>query len=191
MSKKTRVFGAAWVPLLSGCMMPFGAWHGDGPSGMGHMASWEVTEVTQNAEASDDGLTIGLSFATPGWGREALIDASLSEEGVRREPVRGEVWLRIRTPGGSVDQLRMDPLGLSQGATHRARYRFADAGLYQVTAEGRIGSGSDTRSVSVTTDTEVDGRIHGHGDRWLPPAAVLGGLGMVAMMILMMGGSAH
>jgi len=193
MSTRTKVLGALWVPLLSGCMMPFGAWHGAGYAGMGHMQSrgaWDVTGVPPVAEASDGGLTIGLSIATVGRGGEALIEAALSENGVRREPTRGEVWLTIRKPGGSVDRLRMASLGASQGATHRVRYRFGDAGLYQIIAEGRIGSGADTRSVSVTTETKVDGQIHGHGKGLLMPAAVLGGLGMVGMMVLMMSGSA-
>jgi hypothetical protein len=54
-----------------------------------------------------------------------------------------------------------------------------------------MGSGVDARTVSVTTETEVGGRMRGHEDGWLVPAAVLGGLGMVGMMLLMMGGSAH
>jgi hypothetical protein len=187
-------FSIAWASLLSGCMMTGGAWHGDRAPAIGHMASLgssQVSEVTRMVEANNGRLTIELSFATPGSGEELPIDATLSEDGVTRKPTHGDVRLNIRTPGGSVDQLRMEPLGLSQGATHQTRYRFADAGLYQLTAEGRMGSGVDARTVSVTTETEVGGRMRGHEDGWLVPAAVLGGLGMVGIMLLMMGGSAH
>jgi len=192
MNGKRSVLGAAGVSLLSGCMMPGGAWHASGGHAMGHMAplgSGQVTEVTRMAEARNGGLTIVLSFATPEWGGEALIDAALSEDD-SHEATRGEVRLSIRTPGGRVDQLPMEPLGLSQGATHRARYRFADVGFYQVTAEGRMGSDADARTVSVTMETSVGGGARSNEDGWLVPAAVLGGVGMVTMMFLMMG-SAH
>jgi len=194
MSIRISVLGAASVSLLSGCMMAGAAWHGGGGHAMGPMAppgSRTVTEVTRTAEARSGGLTLGLSFATPEWGDAALIDAALSEAGVGREPTSGEVRLSIRTPGGRVDQLDMEPLGLSPGVTHRTRYRFADVGLYQVTAEGRVGSGADVRAVSVTAETEVGGQMRSHDVDWVAPAAVLGGLGMVAMMVLMMGGSVH
>ncbi len=106
-------------------------------------------------------------------------------------PTAGTVYLEYpssgnnnQTPGGSVDQLRMQRLHASATATFQARYSFAADGLYLVTAEGRAGKGAHVRTVSVTARAVVGQDMHGGGHDWLMPAAVLGGLGMLAMMAI-------
>jgi hypothetical protein len=163
MQQIRAVIGVAWVPLLSGCMAMGGLGHTSGLLGTGlggHMESDKKALLLQRAEASNGGLTIGLSFPPPTSGTVVTISALLRSDPGDQEPTEGEIWLRVQTPGGSVDRLRMQSVRSSGAATHRARYGFVTPGLYVVTADARLGTGADVRTVSVTTKVEVSRAEH-------------------------------
>lgn len=188
------MLNTAWVPFLSGCMTWGGMGHTSGTDWMGGTGSaknGQLSQPLERAEATSAGLTIALSFPHPSSGAAVAIDARLFTDGTAHEVVEGDIWLRIQTPSGAVDQLRMQRLQPSSEGAYQARYSFATVGLYLVTAEGRTGSGADERAVSVTARTQVNGHAQDGRHHWVMPAVVLGGLGMVAMMALMMGGSWH
>ena len=208
--KHTRVvLAVVWVPSVRGCMMMGGPgqWggsgrmggpgHGVGAGHMGDAGSAETADVAsgpirpplQHAEASNKGLTIELDLPTPSRGSIVAIDALLRRDDAPDELTEGEVWLRIRTPGGSVDSLRMQSTHSSRAGSYRAYYGFPAGGQYLVTAQGRTGVVGDSRTVSVTARVDVSG-MHGSRPDWLVPAALLSGAGLVALMALMMG-SAH
>ncbi len=185
------VLGVAGVPLLSGCMMMGAMGHTGGLAGTGMAGPMEGEKVEgslQRAEASSGGLAIALSFPAPTSGTVVTISALLLSDSGDQEPTDGEIWLRVRTPGGSVDRLRMQSVRSSGAATHRARYGFVTPGLYLVTADARLGTGGDVRTVSVTARAKVSTEAHVDRHEWLMPAAAVGSLGMVAMMVVMMGG---
>lgn len=186
------LLNTAWVPLLSGCMMWGGMGHTSGTDwmgGTGYAKNGQLSQPLERAEATSGGLTIALSFPTPS--SSVAIDARLFTDGAAHKVVDGDVWLRIQAPSGAVDQLRMQRLQPSSEGAYQARYSFATAGLYLVTAEGRTGSGADERAVSVTAREQINGHPQDGRHHWVMPAAVLGGLGMVATMALMMAGSWH
>lgn len=207
MTRTKVVLGAVSVPLLSSCMMMGGLGHGvgSGPmSGPGHAAGsgyagdprWvEADDVEtvpahaplQRTEASNGGLTIELSLPTPHMGGIVAIDALLRMESNQDELTGGDVWLRVRTPSGSVDSLRMQPAHSSRGQTYRTYYGFPLGGLYLVTVEGRTGVAGDSRAVSVTARVDGGSETHGKRQNRLVPAALLSGAGMAALMVLMMG----
>lgn len=188
------LLNTAWVPILSGCMMGGGIGHAHGTDWMGeagYARAGQAPQPVQRAQASSRGLTISLSFPTPTLGDAVAIDAQLLTDGVAHGGIDGDVWLRIQTPGGAVDLLRMQRPQRSPVGAYRAPYGFPIAGAYLVTAEARTGTGSDERTVSVTASVQVDHHAQGGRHLWVRPAAVLGGLGMVATMALMMGGFWH
>ena len=186
------VLGVAGVPLLSGCLMLGGMGHtGDGlgvPTAIDG-SSTQLPAPLQRAEASSGSLTLALSFATPRSGAAVAIDAQLRADSAPHELTDGNVWLRIHTPGGSVDQFRMQRVYSSTAGTYQAQYRFPTAGLYLVTAEGRTGMGADVRTVLVTAEVEVSRGAQGDRHDWLAPVRILSSLGMVVTMALMMAGS--
>jgi hypothetical protein len=154
------VLGIVGVPLLSGCMLMGGWGHtaGLGASMAGHTVSRQTVGSLQRSEASSGGITITLSFPTPTIGSVVAISALLRSEGGDREPADGEVWLRVQTPSGIVDQLRMQrPAGIADG-THQTRYSFSTPGLYVVTADARSGTGAEVHAVSVTIEVEPAAR---------------------------------
>lgn len=189
----------AWVPLLSGCMMWGGMGHTSGTDGMGeagHAERGQVPQPLQRAEASSAGVTITLSFPTPSSDAAVVIDAqlvmdSVDADSVDQELIDADVWLRIQTPSGAVDQRRLQQLQSLPPGAYQAQYSFPIAGLYLVTAEARTGTGAAERTVSVTARTQVYDQAHGGQHHWLMPGAILAGLGMVATMALMMGSSGH
>lgn len=186
------VLSVAGIPFLGGCMMMGGVGHTGNPGMMsdaGRAPGGQPPAPVQRAEASGGGLSIALAFPSPSGGEPVAIDAWLLTDSIHRDLTDGEIWLRIETPDGGVDQLRMRRRHSSATATFQAQYGFADAGLYLVTAEGRAGTGADVRTVSVTARTVVGGDMHGGRRGWLVPAAVLGSLGMAALMAFMMVGS--
>lgn len=176
MQQIRAVLGVAWVPLLTGCMMMGGLGHTSGLLGTGlggPMETDKTAVLLQHAEASNGGLTIALTIPTPTSGTVVAISALLRSDRRDEEPSDGEIWLRVQTPGGSVDRLRMQSVRSSGAATHRARYGFVTPGVYFVTADARLGTGADVRTVSVTTKAEVSREAHvGRHDRrlsGLPP----------------------
>src|SRR5512145_1092469 len=180
------MLNTAWVPVLSGCMMWGGMGHTSGTDWTGETRYAKNGQPLQRAKASSAGLTIALSFATPSGGAAVPIDAQISEDSVGRELTDADIWLRIETPGGAVNELRMEPVQSSRAGAYEAHYSFPVTGLYLVTAEARTGSGSDERTVSVTARAQIYDHAQGGRHQWLVPGAVLGGLGMVATMALMM-----
>lgn len=184
------LLSVAGVPLLAGCMMMGGSGHTAylGPTHEpGHTVRSVVTTSPLHAAASTNGLVIEIFVPTASQGAAVTIDARVFADGDDHEVIEGAVWLRIQTPNGAVEEIRMQRPQSSTGGTYRAEYRFLLAGLYLVTAVGREGSGSDLRTASVTTEVEVTSTPHGDQHGWLMPAAILGGLGMIAMMAVMMG----
>lgn len=183
------VLSVAGIPLLSGCMMMGGIGHTGGlggTAGAGHTESAQIGAPLERAEASSGGITIALSFRLPSHGAEVAIDAWLRADSAHHELADADIWLRIRTPSGGVDEIRMERLG-SSGETYQAHYGFPTAGPYHVTAEGRVGTAAAVRTVSVTTRVEVEGESHDGRHDWLMVGGILGGLGMVVLMALMMG----
>ena len=186
------VLGAAWVPLLTGCMAMGGLGHTGGPGGMasaGYAENGQARAPVQHVEASNGGLSIALSFPRPSGGAGVAIDARLRADSADDDLTDANIWLQVRSPSGGVTRLPMQLLHSSQPGTYRAQYSFSAPGLYLVAAEGRTGTGADVRTVSVTTAVEVGTEAHDGRHHWFTPAALLGGLGMVAMMALMMSGS--
>jgi hypothetical protein len=188
------VLGVASIPLLSGCMGMGGWGHAGGSMGTvapHHPAGGLTTVSVERAEASGDGLALALSFPTPTTGAVMTVSALLRWYDGDREPVNGEILLSIRTPAGSVDQLRMEKVQTVAAGAYEARYAFAESGRYVLTANAGWGTEVNARSVSVTTTADVGDDVYGHRhDRWVP-AEVVGGIGMVALMVLMMGGLGH
>lgn len=177
------LLGLAWVLLLGGCMMSPVGYHGglyDGRARGGRPGP------LQQAEAREGDLTIGLSFPRPVGGAPTPIDVRLGTDDDPPDPADADVRLRVVKPDGGVDQLAMRHTGDPAAATeYRAPYTFRTPGIYALTAEARVGAGAKARTVSVTTRSEVvPWTYDGHWD-WLTPAALLGGLGMLAMMAVM------
>jgi len=188
------VLSVAWVPLLSGCMAMGGLGHVGGMDGMahaGHPADGRMPGPLQRAEASNGDLAIELSFPGPTPGVAVALEARLRTDGPDDEPAVVVAWLRVRAPSGRVDELRMEPLDASAAGTYRAQYSFPVAGRYLLTAEARVGTGIAARTVTVTTAADVGGGDHTGSHLRSTPAALLGGLAMVATMTLMMGIAAH
>lgn len=186
------VLGAAWVPLLTGCMAMGGLGHTGGLGGMasaGHAENGQARAPLQRVEASNGGLRIALYFPRPSGAAGVVIDARLRADSAYDDLTDASVWLQVRSPSGRVDQLPMQRLHSSQPGTYRAQYSFSAPGLYLVAAEGRTETGADVRTVSVTTAVEVGTAAHDGRHHWFTPGALLGGLGMVAVMVLMMSGS--
>jgi hypothetical protein len=173
--------------------MIMGGWgHTAGIAGAGvtgHVPSHQTIAPFQRSEASSGNLTITLSFPTPTGGSVVTVSAVLRSDGHDRDPADGEIWLPVERPDGRVDQLPMQRYQSATGAIYQAPYGFPTSGLYVVTADARAGTGTDARTVSVTTRAEVVAAAPGERHDWLIPAAVLGSLGMVAMMVFMTGGS--
>jgi hypothetical protein len=186
MDLKRAAMGITWVSLLSGCMMG-GMAHPGGMGGVGPRETGQALGPLQYAEASSGDLTIALSFPTPSSGAMVAMDARLTTASDPHELINGKIWLRIQTPSGSLDELRMQRLHSSAGATYQATYNFRTPGFYLVTAEGSIETDANVRTASVTTRVPVSGEVHADRHDWLMPMAVLGGLGMVVMMVVMMG----
>lgn len=191
----TKVLGIVWVPLLSACMMVGGAGHTDGwdgPEDAGDAASGHAPAPLRRAEASSGGLTIALSIPAPAGGAALAIEAWLRPDSAGIDLDGADVRLRIETPGGRVDGLHMQRVDWPGPARHyQALYSFPTTGVYLVTAEGRTGTGPEIRMVSVTARADVSGHANGGRHDWVAPVAILGGLGMVAMMALMMSGSMY
>lgn len=188
------VLSVAGVPLLGGCMMMGGWGHAAGLMGPGLTrpgVSEQRTASWRHAEAASDGLTLTLAFPVPTGGDGVTISAWLRWDDDVPEPPDGEIWLRIQTPGGSVDRVRMQEPASPADGTYRAWYAFVMSGTYVVTADARSGTGADTRMVSVTAEMET-GDVRWDGESgWVTPAALAGGLGMLALWAAMMGGVAH
>jgi hypothetical protein len=185
------VLSVAGAPLLGGCMMMGGLGHTGSPGMMSEADDGprgSLIAPVQRAEASSEGLSIALAFPTPSIGDTIAIDAWLLTDSSHHDLAAGDIWLRIETPGGNVDQFRMRRLHSSVTATFQAQYSFAAAGFYLVTADGRAATGADVRTVSVTARVFLGGDMHGRRHDWRMPAAVLGATGMVAMVALMTGG---
>jgi hypothetical protein len=152
------VVGAAWVPLLSGCMMMGGMGHMGRStiSAPGDVDSRDSSPPLKYAEASSGDLTIVLSFADPIVGGGPVpIDARLSRDGAHGDSNDDVVWLLIEAPDGRVDEVPMQHILASSAGTYRALCHFNAPGLYLITAEGRAGTGADMAAVSVTTRAEV------------------------------------
>lgn len=183
MKRTTGMLGIVGVPLLSGCMTMSGM---AGAGGMGH--GWgEGDAGCQQAKARNGDLTLTLSFPVQARGGAAPIDARVAIEDGRGQLTDPEVWLRVRTPGGSVERIRMEPVEPAPAGAFRTRYDFRSSGRYLVTADGRAGTGDAARTVSVTSEAAVGGPHRAGRHDWLGPAAVLSGLAMTVLMFAMMG----
>lgn len=168
----------AWVPVLSACMMMGGV--------SGHGVNDHLNRPLQYAAASDADLAIALSFPAPSHGGTVPIEAQLRLQSDQPALTDASVWLRVRTPGGSVDEIRMQRAQSSVTAAYHAQYTFPTSGYYIVTAEGRMGEGTGARLVSVSIEADVGAPAPGADRHWLVPAAVVGGLSMALMMVLML-----
>lgn len=191
MHKIRVLLGFACIPILSGCMMMGGMGSTTGMGGVGDAGvvhSGQIHTPLRQTKASNGVLTIALSFPAPSDGAAVPINARLHTESDHNELTDAYVGLRIRTPRGSIDEIRMHPLDSSTAETHQAQYSFRDAGVYVVTAEARVGRGDDARTVSASIETEVAREAHSGQGNWLTPAALVGGLSMVVIMVLTMGG---
>jgi len=187
----STALSVAGAMLLGGSVALGGMGHGGNLGAhAGHEGARLVPVPLHRAEASSSGLTIALSYPRPSSGVAVAIDARLRGDGTPHELNDATVWLRIEAPDGSVEELPMPPLSASATGTHRVQYVFPSAGVHLLTAEGQVGMGAAARTVSVTTATDVGREASAIDHRhWHAPAALLGGLGMVAMMALMMAGS--
>lgn len=188
MTLARAVLGVATMPLFGGCMMAGGWGHGGVPARTyadGHMAPDWTVAAPLRAEATGDGLTIVLSIPTPAAGSVVTIGVQLRSDGGDPE-ADAEIRLRIDGPGGSIDDLPMQRDRSSGAGTYQAQYGFAVPGRYAVTAEARSGAGAEVRTVSVSARAEVAAPA-GYRHDWAVPAAIIGGIGMVAMMAFLMG----
>lgn len=185
--KAMRLLPIAWAPFLGACMMG-GVAHTSrvGGAGPGHMG--ETPDPMHYAEASGESVTIELSFPTPRRGGPVAMEARLSGADESDASTEGAVRLRVDTPGGYVDEVRMERFQSSDGPIYRATYDFRTPGSYLVTAQGSMMPGADARSASVTTRVDVEDAAYGDRHGWVMPMAILGGLGMIVMMVVMMTG---
>jgi len=168
------------VPILSGCMMGWMA----GPAPMSATNHGPSAGLWQ-AEARNGDLRIALVFPVPTGDAPVPVEVRLATD-EDRELAEADVWLRIRTPGGNVEQFRMEPARSSAAGTFETQYGFRTTGIHLVTAEARVGSGSSDRMASVTIEADVTGAQSSHRG-WWAPAAILGGVAMVLLMALMKG----
>ena len=184
--------GVAAVPLLSGCMMMAGWGHTAAldTHATGHMVSAQRVVWSQRAEASSDGLTVTL-FVPVSESAVVIISAGLRSEHDDQGPADGEIWLRIRTPDGTVDRFRMQEPRSPGDGMYRARYAFVASGTYVVTADARSGTGEAARTVSVTAEVVAGDDPWHDQHHWLTPAAFVGGVGILALMAVMMAGVTH
>jgi hypothetical protein len=172
--------GIVWLPLLGGCMGMAPGGHAGAGAGVGYA---HVSAAPVHAEASNGELTLALSLREPIAGPVVDIDVRLVAESSERDASDPEVRLWIRTPRGGMDEIIMDRVHSSTGRTYHARYVFRGAGPHLVTAEVWSATG-DVPAVSVTAEADVVGYRDGHD--WLMPAAIVGGLAMLTMMVVMM-----
>lgn len=126
-------------------------------------------------------------FPTPDGWTEIPIEARLRWSADGPELPNADVWLRIQTPGGGIERVHMQSVKPGTGDRYRAHYDFRAAGSYLVSTDASVKTGGSQQTVSVTSSLEVAGRPHaGDGHGWMMPVVVLGGLGMLAMMVVMM-----
>lgn len=190
MHRMSVVLGIAWVPVLGGCMM-MGGMHGVGAMGGDvDLGNGPVSTELRYAEAVSGDLSIALSFPSPTGDAPVPIGARLRTERDGRDLTDAHVRLWIRAPGGRIDQVDMRHARSSVAGIFEARYGFRAVGRYLLTAEGRTGTEGDIREVSVTAEAEVGPAADRGRPMWLMPGAFLGGLGMVALMAVMMGDGA-
>lgn len=186
MHRMSVVLGVAWVPVLGGCMM-MGGMHGVGATGGGgDLERGPVSTELKYAEAVSGDLSLALSFPSPTADAAVPIGARLRTESDGRDLADAQVRLWIRAPGGSVDQVEMQHARSSVAGIFEAQYSFHALGRYLVTAEAQTGTVGDVREVSVTAEAEVGPAADRGRNTWLMPGALLGGLGMVALMAVMM-----
>lgn len=175
------MLGVVWLPLLGGCMATGVLHHAGVPPEATYGEGWHETQAT-----SGD-LTIAMSFPTPEGRAVTPIEARLRSGADGLELTDADVWLRIQTPGGSVERLHMQSVRSRAADWYQAQYSFGTAGSYLISADASVKTEGSVQTVSVTSLLEVGGGPHardGHG--WMMPLAVLGGLGMLTMMVLMM-----
>ena len=188
MNRLGAFLSLAGLSLLGGCGMMgmMGGMHG--ASGMHGSAAGHGHELAPmvQAQAESGDLAIVLSFPAPRAAAVAPVVVVLRTAGEATDPEDAEVWLRVRTPDGNIDEVRMRSAPASAPGTYQAEYRFATAGPYAVTAEARAGGGPVARQVSVTTDVHLGAEVAARRQPWLTPATVLTGIAVGAMMILMM-----
>lgn len=192
MKQTTRMLSLAWVLLLGGCMMLGGTGHTGGWVGLddyGYGSSTPGGAPSERAQASSAGLTLVLSVSTPNGAGPMAIDAWLRPDRADSDLGDADVWLRIENPRGGVDRLLMQRVDSLGSVWHRALYRSVTTGVHLVTAEAQTGTGADARTVAVTATVDVSGHPHHGGHNWVAPVAILGGVGMLAMMALMMSGT--
>lgn len=180
-----KLLSIVWAPFLGACMMG-GVAHTSRMGGPGPAGPDGTVGSLQHAEASSGGVTIVLSFPRPMMVGAVGMDARLTSADDPHTDLDGEVRLRVRTPGGGVDELPMPSLHSAAGVTYQAVYDFRSPGSYLVTAHGSIGTGKGATTASVTTRVDVGEESRWDGHDWMMPMAVLGGIGMVAMMAVMM-----
>lgn len=180
-----KLMPIVWAPFLGACMMG-GVAHTSRMGGPGSVGTHETGSSLQYAEASSGGVTIALSFPTPTIVGVVGMEARLTGVDGPETAIDGEVWLRVRTPGGGVDELPMRSLHSAAGVTYRAVYDFRTPGSYLVTADGWTGEEERANAASVTTRVDVGEESRWDRHDWLMPMAVLGGIGMLAMMAVMM-----
>jgi hypothetical protein len=188
MELRRLALSIAGVPLLSSCMMGSVA-HTEPPGTVGLAEDTQASVPLQYAEAGSEDLTITLSFPTPRSGSAITMDARLATANGPQELMDGEISLRIQTPSGRVDPIRMRRFSSPTTAAYEAMYDFRTPGLYVVTAEGRAQTGAGVREASVTITVPVSGQPQyvdsaNHRNSMMPMALM--GLSMVAMMVVMM-----
>lgn len=180
-----KLMPIVWAPFLGACMMG-GMAHTSRMGGPGSVDADGAVGPLHYAEASSGGVTIALSLPAPTMVGAVGMEARLTGVDGPESAIDGEVRLRVRTPGGAVDELPMRSLHSTAGVTYRAVYDFRTPGSYLVTADGWTGAEEGANAASVTTRVDVVDESRWDRHDWTMPMAVLGGIGMLAMMAVMM-----
>lgn len=181
MNTGRRLLGGTWLILVSGCMTTGALHHSGAAPDVADGQGWH------RVEAHSGGLAIEMVFPSPGGRAVVPVEARLWAEAEGRELTDGEVWLRVQTPTGRVDRVRMRNVPSRDGDWYEAQYGFRTTGSYMLSADASVSTGESVHEVSVTTRLQVDEELHGgYGHGWVMPLAVLGGVAMLTMMAVMM-----
>lgn len=182
------MFGITLLPL-SGCMM----WM----HGMEHDASSQKQQPAKTVvkEFAEKDVSLSLEVPPFSMGEEATLVLRVSHI-QKGTPISGAkvtfVVEYIEQPGKEHAEhpakaaAERETEEIPGKGIYQLRYKFGERGLYRITGRVWIGEkGMTTEPLTITLTQEVD-QHEGHGTKKsITPWVVIGGIGMVAMMAIM------
>jgi hypothetical protein len=183
------------APLLSGCMAM--GMHGTMHHGSSHQDHRERQSHAPLVEEMRAGqVSVVLEVPPLTAGEEAILSVKLSDSR-HGTPLSGaRVAFLIQQaghPGAPAhtahEAFEYRTAEAGEKGTYQLKHVFAEAGVYEVTAQVWLSGTDETVSpLTIAATREVGREEHGGHSPGMWPVGMLGGVGMVLMMGVMMGG---